>query len=174
MSIELVRELWAYHHWANRRLFGVAVALGEDVVGREVGTQFSVPTLREMFVHLYGADRLWLDRWRGGSGGPGGPHYGLTITSLGEIRPLWDTLESEQRQFLDGLDVADLARVYQVKSPDGRMVPRTLGAMLLHVPNHATHHRSEVATMLTMVSGSPPDTGIMSYYRETADGGPRR
>jgi uncharacterized damage-inducible protein DinB len=46
--------------------------------------------------------------------------------------------------------------------------------MLLHVPNHATHHRSEIATMLTMVSGSPPDTGLMSYYREMADRGPRR
>ena len=42
---------------------------------------------------------------------------------------------------------------------------RPFGMLLLHVPNHATHHRSEIATMLTMVSGSPPDTGINSYYR---------
>ena len=50
-----------------------------------------------------------------------------------------------------------------------RAWPRPLGMMLLHVPNHATHHRSEIATMLTMVSGSPPDTGITSYYREKAE-----
>jgi uncharacterized damage-inducible protein DinB len=31
------------------------------------------------------------------------------------------------------------------------------------VVNHATHHRSEVATMLTIISGSPPDTGINTY-----------
>ena len=42
---------------------------------------------------------------------------------------------------------------------------KTLGMLLVHVPNHATHHRSEIATMLTMVSGPPPDTGINSYCR---------
>jgi hypothetical protein len=26
------------------------------------------------------------------------------------------------------------------------------------------HHRSEIATMLTMVSGSPPDTGLLTYH----------
>jgi uncharacterized damage-inducible protein DinB len=38
-----------------------------------------------------------------------------------------------------------------------------LWPLLQHVANHATHHRSEVATMLTMLSGSPPDTGIATY-----------
>ena len=28
---------------------------------------------------------------------------------------------------------------------------------------HATHHRSEIATMLTILSGSPPDTGINTW-----------
>ena len=28
---------------------------------------------------------------------------------------------------------------------------------------HATHHRSEIATMITLISGSPPDTGINTY-----------
>jgi uncharacterized damage-inducible protein DinB len=31
------------------------------------------------------------------------------------------------------------------------------------VANHATHHRSEIATMVTMLSGSPPDTGVNSW-----------
>jgi uncharacterized damage-inducible protein DinB len=35
------------------------------------------------------------------------------------------------------------------------------------VPNHATHHRSEIATMLTMISGSPPDTGINTFIVAT-------
>ena len=34
---------------------------------------------------------------------------------------------------------------------------------LQHVANHATHHRSEIATMVTMLSGSPPDTGINTW-----------
>jgi len=42
--------------------------------------------------------------------------------------------------------------------------------MLLHVPNHATHHRSEIATMLTIAGGAPPDTGIHTFYRERKAG----
>src|SRR5919201_4145000 len=169
MSIELIRELWQYHHWANRRLFEVTAALGDDTAGREIGNQFSAPMLREMFVHIYGADRFWLRRWKGEPGTAGGPTYGLTLRTLAELRPRWDELVAEQQRFLAALGEADLPRVFEVTSPDGRVVTRPLGMMLLHVPNHATHHRSEIATMLTIVRGSPPDTGIHSYYREKVE-----
>ena len=39
----------------------------------------------------------------------------------------------------------------------------SLGLLLHHVPDHGTHHRSEIATMLTMVSGSPPGTGLARF-----------
>jgi hypothetical protein len=39
-------ELYAYHRWANRRLFDVASALGEETCAREIGKQFSLPSLR--------------------------------------------------------------------------------------------------------------------------------
>jgi uncharacterized damage-inducible protein DinB len=168
MSMTLIRELWSYHHWANRRLFDAAAALGEETAGREIGPQFSMPTLRGMFVHLYGADRLWLKRWKGEAAPAAGPTYGLEITTLAELRRPWDALVSEQRAFLHDLADADLSRLFEAKSPDGMVVPRPFGMMLLHVPNHATHHRSEIATMLTIVSGSPPETGINTYYWEHA------
>jgi uncharacterized damage-inducible protein DinB len=62
MSVALIRELYDYHRWANRRLFDVATALGEDPASRDVGTQFSFPTITRMFGHLYGADWIWLSR----------------------------------------------------------------------------------------------------------------
>jgi uncharacterized damage-inducible protein DinB len=162
MSLELVHELWGYHHWANRRLFDVTAALGEELAAREVGSQFSEPTIRRMLTHVYAADSFWLQRWKGNTAAtmPGGD-----IATLAQLRPRWDELEAEQRRYIGGLGDADLARVLELKR-EGVTEHRTLGALLLHVPNHATHHRSEIATMLTMVSGSPPDTGINTYYRE--------
>src|SRR5881397_2625683 len=65
MSVHMFRELYAYHRWANRRLFDVGTALGEELVSRDVGTQFSYTTVRRMFGHLYGADWIWLARWKG-------------------------------------------------------------------------------------------------------------
>jgi len=173
MSIELIQEYWRYHHWANRRLFDVTSALGEEMAGRTVGTQFSEPTLRAMLVHMYGADWFWLETWRGRPPAivRGDPTYGLDIRTLGDLRRRWDELESEQREYLGSLREADLWRSLEGKTPDGRTYARPLGMLLLHVPTHAAHHRSELATMLTMVSGSPPDTGINSYYREKSDTG---
>ncbi len=166
MSIALIRELWDYHHWANRRLLDVSAGLGEETAGREIGAQWSAPSMRALFAHVYGADRFWLRHWTGEPAGAPGPTYGLDIPTLAELRKRWDELVSEQRRFVGRLSDPDLERVVQVKGADGSVSRRVLGMMLLHVPNHATHHRSEIATMLTMVAGSPPDTGIHTYYRE--------
>src|SRR2546428_5976635 len=89
MSVALVREYWAYHHWANRKLFEVTAALGEEAAGRPVGTQFSEPTLRAMLVHIYGAERFWLETWRGRppAGVRGDPTHGPLIPAPGEPRP---------------------------------------------------------------------------------------
>jgi len=172
MSVELIREYWSYHHWANRRLYDVVAALGDDAAGRPVGKQFSEPSLRAMLVHMYGADWFWLETWRGRppSFTRGDPTYGLKVGTLGELRPRWDTLEAEQLRFLGGITEADLWRPLEGKTPEGRTFNRPFGMLLLHVPTHAAHHRSELATMLTMVSGSPPDTGINSFYREKSAG----
>jgi len=63
-------------------------------------------------------------------------------------------------------EYAARALVSEVAAP-----PDFLGALLLHVANHATHHRSEIATMVTMVSGSPPDTGLVTQQLLTAGQG---
>jgi uncharacterized damage-inducible protein DinB len=160
MSVDLIRGLYDYHRWANRRLLDVAMARGEEMAAREVGSQFSYPTIRRMFGHLYGADWLWLQRWKGTSptAVPGGQ-----FMSLAALRPVWDAFEGEQKAFVEALAPADLARVVEYRNTEGKAFCVPLGPLLQHVANHATHHRSEIATMLTMLSGSPPDTGINTY-----------
>ena len=160
MSLERMRELYDYHRWANRKLFEVATTLGEEVVARDVGKQFSYPIIRRMFGHLYGADRVWLSRWKGVSMTmvPGDE-----FATLASIRAPWDDLEREQRAFLDALAPTDLDRTYEFRNQQGKLLSFPLWPQLQHVVNHATHHRSEIATMITMVSASPPDTGLNAY-----------
>jgi uncharacterized damage-inducible protein DinB len=160
MSTAMVRDLYDYHRWANRRLFDVAAALGEEACARELGAHFSVPTLRKMFAHLYAADSNWLQRWKGVSP-PGSPF--IDMASMAELRSKQDALEVEQKAFVEALDEASLGRVIEYKNSQGQAFRQPLGVMLQHVANHATHHRSEVATMLTIISTSPPDTGINTW-----------
>ena len=161
MSLAPIQDLCAYHRWANRRLFDVAAGLGEAACGREVGAHFSVPTLTRMFAHLYGADWLWLQRWKGTS-----PTAlpGADVVSMAALRAPWDALETEQTAFVDALTAADLDRVVDYRNTEGLPFHGRLGVLLQHVLTHAVHHRSEIATMLTMISGSPPDTSLLVYH----------
>jgi len=160
MSVAMVRDLYDYHRWANGKLYDFAAALGEATCAREVGTQFSYPRVTRMFAHLYGADWVWLSRWKGTS-----PTAvpGDELTTMAVVRERWDALEAEQKAFVEGLRDADLAGVIEYKNTEGKAFRASLGQLLAHVANHATHHRSEIATMVTMLSGSPPDTGINTW-----------
>lgn len=162
-AIRLMRELYDYHRWANHRLFDVAATLGADV-DRDVGKQFSFPTLKGMFAHIYGADWIWLTRWKGTS--PPRVPGGVDFATLADLRARWDEFEREQRAFIDALAEADLGRVVEFKDTAGTPFRLPLGGLLQHVANHATHHRSEIATMLTMLRGSPPFTDLVLYLRE--------
>jgi uncharacterized damage-inducible protein DinB len=164
-AVSLIRSLYDYHRWANRRLFDVAATLGPDL-DRAVGTQFSVPTVKGMFAHLYGADWIWFQRFKGTSPGklPGGDDF----RTFDDLRARWDELEREQQAFVDSLTEADLGRIVEFKDTRGNPSRLPLGGLLQHVANHGTHHRSEVATMLTMLRGSPPGTDLVVYLREKA------
>lgn len=159
MSLASIRTLYDHHWWANRTLLDAAASLGEARAAAEIGRQFSEPSLRRMFCHIYGVDTLWLARWQGVS--PSSiPSEPATLAELGER---WTLLEREQKAFVDGLREPDLERVIDYRLLSGKAYRQPLGLLLHHVTDHGTHHRSEIATMLTMVSGSPPGTGLVRF-----------
>lgn len=164
MSAAMIRDLYAYHRWATNRLYDHVAALGEDATTREVGRQFSFPTLKGMFGHLLAADWIWLERCSKGVSPPRLPDDAEYAT-LAAVKRRWSAVETEQKAFVDRLSDADLARVVKYRSTfyPGRDLETPLGTLLQHVANHATHHRSEIATMATMIGGAPPDTGVMTW-----------
>src|SRR2546422_349852 len=83
-----------------------------------------------------------------------------TLAALGER---WVALERDQASYLDELRASDLERGVRFRLLSGKEYTQPLGLLLHHVTDHGTHHRSEIATMLTMVSGSPPGTGLARF-----------
>jgi uncharacterized damage-inducible protein DinB len=164
MDRRMTQGIWGYHWWANRHHFDLVAALGEDAARKEVGKQFSFPTLKGMLAHIYGVDRVWFERWKGSS--PTKIQGDADFASLAELRKAWDGLEAEQKAFVAALGTADFERMLDYKATNGKPFSQPLWQMLQHVVNHATHHRSEIATMLTMTSGSPPGTDMSIFYRQ--------
>ncbi len=165
MELELIRGIWDYHWWGNRTLFTEVAALGEGTARKDLGQHWSFPTLKGMLAHIYGADRIWLARWKGAS--PTKLHGDADFASLADLRSQWDELEAEQRAFVTSLGTAELARTLDYKATNGTPFAQPLWQLLQHVVNHATHHRSELAAMLTMTKGSPPPTEMVLFYRQS-------
>src|SRR5262249_9088919 len=117
MSVELIRELYDYHRWANRRLFDVAAAGLGDAVSRDMGEQWSVPTVKGMFTHLCSADLIWLSRWNGVS--PTRMLSDADVPTLADLRVRWDAVEADQRAFVEGLNAADLVRQIAYRNTEG-------------------------------------------------------
>jgi len=116
MSALMLRDLYEYHRWANRKLFDVAAALGEEACAKDLGKHFSVPSLTRMFAHIYGADLNWLKRFKGTS--PTESPF-FEIATMAEVRRQWDPLEAEQRAFVEGLTDPDVTREIHYKTSRG-------------------------------------------------------
>src|SRR2546427_12191107 len=104
-TLEMMRGLYEYHRWANRRLFDVAIGLGDDVTARDLGKSFSFPSIKAMFTHIYGADFLWFQCCKAST-----PVRRLRegdFPTLAAVRAPSDGFEKEQAMFSDPLTRAD-------------------------------------------------------------------
>jgi len=162
LTVETLRELYDYDRWANRRLFDAVASLPPNGAEREIGTQFSFATLRGMLAHILGAKVIWLTRWQGTS--PTAMLSAGEFPELAALRSRWDEQDNKLRAFLEGLQDADLTRVVPYRNTQGQAFQLPLWQLMQHVANHSTHHRSEIATMLTMLGTSPPPTDLVVYH----------
>jgi uncharacterized damage-inducible protein DinB len=158
----LIRELYAYDRWANGKLLDVVSAMPAGDATRELGAQWSFPTLKGMFAHILAAEIVWFARFGGDS--PTRLLGDADFPDLPALRAAFAKTEAEIQAFVDAVEPADLTRVVTYKNTRGDAFNLPLGPLLQHVANHSTHHRSEAASMITMLQGSPPATDLVFYH----------
>lgn len=157
---EVIRPLVDYNYWANRRLLRAVEALPAEAYTRDVGTEFSFPTLQGMLVHIMSAELIWLGRWRGMS--PGSHESPGAYPSAPALRERWQQVEADFQGFVRE---QELARTIEGVNSAGQPFRLPLWQMVQHVVNHGTHHRSETATMLTRLGQAPEALDLVVYYR---------
>lgn len=156
----------AYNRWANARLYEAAFELGEDLYRRDIGLFFS--SIHGTFNHLLLTDRIWLKR----------------LTGVGEHPDTLDAILFDQRRDLALARVAEDDRliVYvttlQPEDVDGMHSYRTTSGaehsqrrrdILAHLLNHQTHHRGQVHTALSILTGvEPPSVDLLQMQRGAA------
>lgn len=164
MRVSDVKRQYAYSQWATTRLLAAAENLSCNELHKQHGTSFG--SLHGTLDHLYGAERVWLDRWKGSSP-TARPSVGPTARPS-DFAAAWEKIWTEQNEFLGALSDQSLDRELAYRDLRGAAARASLGDLLFQVANHATYHRGQIASLLRQSGINPPATDFLVFARDVA------
>src|ERR1700693_1930317 len=157
-----ISKLFAYNRWANERTFEPVSALTGEEYGWTLGGSF--PSVRETLAHIYGAEWMWQGR------SPRGLPPAHDVPTLAVLREKWRAVEDGQREFLRGLSEDRMAEVVSYVNVKGETWSYPLEEMLVHLVNHSTYHRGQVATMIRQLGKTPEPPDYLVFLDEGTPG----
>lgn len=160
MTVDFVKELYAYNHWANDETVAAVSRLDPGAFTRALGNSFA--SVRDTLVHILGAEWIWLERWNGRS--PRALLSPAEFPDLPAITQKWKQVEEGQAAFLDALRPSGLDKTISYVNPKGETWTYPLGQQLVHVVNHSTYHRGQITTLMRQLDAQPAGTDFLSYY----------
>ncbi|WP_159007813.1 DinB family protein [Bradyrhizobium sp. S69] len=163
MATEIFRQIAAYNHWANLRLYGAALELPEEAYRLPIGVFFG--SLHGTLNHLLLTDRIWLKRLTGR-----GEHPDRLDTILyDDRRDLLSARIAEDarlKDLIDGYGEADLTAPLSYQTTSGKPYSQPRRDILLHLFNHQTHHRGQAHACCSILTGSePPTLDLLAFQR---------
>jgi len=166
MSAALLRDLFAYDTWANGRTLDGLGGLPEEIYHRDLKSSHG--GLHGTAVHAMFAQSVWLLRWKGE---PIDPAYRLAkeSTTLTALRTAWEEIDRDTGAYLAAnLSDAFLARTFEMKTLKGDVFVHRYGDSMLHLVNHSTYHRGQLAGMMRQMGFTPPGTDYILFARGRA------
>ena len=156
---DVARTHLAYTEWATARLLSAARELAPEELARDFGTAHR--SILGTFVHVFGADRVWLARLQGGAQEWPGDY------DLAGLESDWSALYARWQSWAAGLDGAAIEARVSYHDLKGNAWVSPVWQIVLHVVNHGTHHRGQVAGFLRSMGRTPPVLDLIAYYRQS-------
>lgn len=156
MKRELLQSFYEYGA-TNERLFQLAEKLDATTFRRTIpGAGRSI---YQLFIHMINTERGWLAGWKRQNEAPSLTEQDLP--DLAAIRGAWARAVEDRNTFLASVSEEWLHEpMFHTES--GKPVP--YWKLILHVANHGTQHRAEIAAALTEIGFSPGDVDMVDYY----------
>jgi uncharacterized damage-inducible protein DinB len=164
MHVQYIQLLYEFNSWANHRILEACAPLTPEQFTRDLGSSF--PSVRDTLAHIYGAEWIWLERWRGRT--PSGLPTAADFPDLAALRARWQPLEQELRAFVAALDNDQLHADLETRTLDGTRYAQPLWQMMQHVVNHGTYHRGQITAFLRQLGHTAVSTDLIRFYRERA------
>jgi uncharacterized damage-inducible protein DinB len=156
MDTALVRGLASYHRWANAVMADHVAQLPPEQLPVDRGLSFT--SILGTLNHILVADRIWMARFEGL------PSPGLALDQILYADPAAFAMERAAYDdhiagFFDGVDAAWLGtplRYGRAGSTEVRKRPHWV--LAVHVFNHATYHRGQIAAVMNQLGHWPPES----------------
>lgn len=162
MQVADVRSLFAYNEWANARIFSAAGKLDPEVFVAPRGSSFS--SIRDTIAHITMSEWVWLRRWRGES--PSAPPEWEWLQEAAALTRKLGEVEADRAAFLKELSDDDLPKPLAYRNIKGEEWSQPLVDQLVHVVNHSTYHRGQIATLSRQAGFAAPATDLIVFKRE--------
>lgn len=115
MIAELIRTMYEYNAWANRRVLDSAAELSLEQYRADGGASFGF--VHDTLVHIMGAQWIFLTRWNGSSASAL-PHR-QAYPDLAAMRRRWGEVERGTHEFVATRSETDLAHVVEYLNTEG-------------------------------------------------------
>jgi uncharacterized damage-inducible protein DinB len=159
ISPDVARMHLAYTEWATARLLSAARELSPAELIRDFGT--ANKSVLGTLTHVFGADRVWLARLEGGA------QEWPREYDLAGLAADWNAVLDRWQAWGAALDEAEIGKAISYHDLKGNAWVSPVWHIVLHVVNHATHHRGQVAGFIRSMGKIPPVLDLIAYYRQT-------
>ena len=161
MELVLVRSQVDDNCWVNRLMLDLVEQVPPERMREQFGGGFD--TIHGTVSHILRADLHYYARW---TGKPQNPWR--DDATIAGMRAQWVAHLPDRNAFVLGLTPERLAAPLHYTTRDGSSYDLPLWQVMLQLVNHGTHHRAELADMLTRVGLAPPPTDLIVFYQEQA------
>ena len=158
MGKYIVEGFAGYNKRANNQMNAIIKNISEEAWDKPFSSYWK--SMHELCAHIFTADYGWLNRFRVFTNSKKLPHayfsttynWGETIfETISEYITKREALDEKIIIFANEITNEDLVKIMSWTDWEGNIIKKKLGIYVMHMFNHATHHRAQIATYLDMI-----------------------
>lgn len=147
--------------WADEILLSALSQLTPERINQDLGNSFK--SMLDTLGHIYLAEHVWLRRVQGE------PNAKIAdVESPADLKALGQQLSAMHQGWIawaDSLSDEQLLESVTYRNNQGGESQTPYWQIVLHLVNHGSYHRGQLATMLRQSGITPPGTDLITFYR---------
>lgn len=145
----ILEELFIYNRYANKK---VIATLQQHKIAQGKGIN--------LFSHILNAHHTWIARIKGEP-----VTYGVwQVHTLSQFEQIDQQNHQNTTYILN--EALDLNRTISYQNSSGKSFVNSFRDILLHIVNHSTYHRGQIASIIREQGFDPPVTDYIFYKRD--------